>query len=85
MTSNYHTGAVRRGERHPVHAFLEAGVPVSLCCDNSTVSRTSQHLESLWAAAELGVEQVERIHREARAHTFIRPDAALLEARRPRP
>jgi adenosine deaminase len=25
LSSNYHTGAVRRGARHPLHAFLEAG------------------------------------------------------------
>jgi len=85
LTSNYHTGAVKRDERHPIHAFLEAGVPVALCCDNSTVSRTSQHLESLRAAEELGIEQVEGIHHEAQNHTFIRPERALVEARRPRP
>jgi len=85
LTSNYHTGAVKRGERHPIHAFLEAGVPVALCCDNSTVSRTSQHLEGLRAAEELGVATVERIHREALSHTFIRPEESLVEARRPRP
>ena len=39
LSSNYHTGAVRRGTRHPLHAFLEAGVPVALCSDNSTVSK----------------------------------------------
>jgi len=77
LSSNYHTGAVGRGQRHPVHAFLEAGVPVALCCDNSTVSRTGAIRESRIAAAELGVDAVERIHREAAAHTFIRPDTAL--------
>src|SRR5512143_31332 len=35
LSSNYHTGAVKSGERHPLHAFLEKGVPVALCCDNS--------------------------------------------------
>jgi adenosine deaminase len=77
LSSNYHTGAVKRGERHPLHALLEAGVPVALCCDNSTVSRTSALDESLLAAAELGVEAVEAIHRGAQRHTFIRPETAL--------
>jgi adenosine deaminase len=77
LSSNYHTGAVRRGERHPVHAFLEAGVPVALCCDNSTVSRTGALTESRLAAAELGVDAVELIHRQAEARTFIRPETAL--------
>jgi adenosine deaminase len=77
LSSNYHTGAVREGERHPLHAFLEAGVPVALCCDNSTVSRTSALNESLLAAAQVGVDAVERIHREAEAHTFIKPETSL--------
>jgi adenosine deaminase len=77
LSSNYHTGAVKGGERHPLHAFLEAGVPVALCCDNSTVSRTSAVNESLLAAAQVGVGVVERIHREAEAHTFIKPETSL--------
>jgi len=81
LSSNYHTGAVRRTERHPFAAFLEAGVPVSLCCDNSTVSRTDSTKESLLAVAQVGVETVASIHRDAESHSFIRPEAAL----RPRP
>jgi len=77
LSSNYHTGAVRRGERHPLHAFLDAGVPVALCCDNSTVSRTTLLQESLLAASELGLSAVESIHDSARTHTFIRPETAL--------
>ncbi|MGE5126769.1 MAG: adenosine deaminase family protein [Betaproteobacteria bacterium] len=77
LSSNYHTGAVRRDERHPLHAFLEAGVPVALCCDNSTVSHTSALEESVLAAALLGVDVVEAIHRDALQHSFIRPETAL--------
>lgn len=77
LSSNYHTGAVKRGARHPLHAFLEAGVPVALCCDNSTVSRTDALRESCLAAAQVGVDTVERIHRAADAHTFIKPETAL--------
>lgn len=77
LSSNYHTGAVARGARHPLHAFLEAGVPVALCCDNSTVSRTDAVRESLLAASQVGVDAVEAIHRAADAHTFIRPETAL--------
>jgi adenosine deaminase len=78
LSSNVHTGAVKRGEPHPIGAFLEAGVPVAICCDNSTVSRTDQSVESLLAAAQLGVEAVEAIHRAAEGFTFIS------EAQRPR-
>ncbi len=80
VTSNYHTGAVAKGVRHPLHAFLEAGVPVALCCDNTTVSRTDQMKESLRVAAEVGIDAVERIHREAEAYSFIRPERALKES-----
>jgi adenosine deaminase len=77
LSSNYGSGSVKRGTRHPVHAFLEAGVPVAICCDNTTVSRTDQTQETLQLARELGLPAVERIHREAQAYTFIRPETAL--------
>ena len=77
LSSNYGSGSVKRGTQHPVHAFLEAGVPVAICCDNTTVSRTDQTQETLQLARELGLPAVERIHREAQAYTFIRPETAL--------
>lgn len=77
LSSNYHTGAVARSARHPIHAFLEAGVPVALCCDNSTVSRTDPVKEAVLAAEQVGVEAVEAAHRQAGAFTFIRPETAL--------
>jgi adenosine deaminase len=79
LSSNEHTGAVKRGARHPIHAFLEAGVPVAICCDNTTVSRTNQVVESARAARAIGLEAVEHIHAQADAHTFIRPETALKE------
>jgi adenosine deaminase len=77
VTSNYHTGAVRAGTRHPLHVFLEAGVTVAICCDNTTVSRTNQTQETLRVAEHVGYDTVEAIHREAAQHTFIRPERAL--------
>jgi adenosine deaminase len=77
LSSNYHTGSVAPEAPHPVHAFLEAGVPVALCCDNSTVSRTNAFEEALLAAGQLGTAAVEAIHDAARQHTFIRPETAL--------
>ena len=52
-------------------------MPVAICCDNSTVSRTDQVRESLHAAEQVGLEAVEQVHRAAAAYTFIRPEAAL--------
>ena len=77
LSSNYHTGAVKRGAPHPIRAFLEAGVPVAICCDNSTVSRTDASQESLRAAEQVGLEAVEEIHRGAGAFSFIKPEVAL--------
>jgi adenosine deaminase len=80
LSSNYHTGAIRRGAPHPIQRFLEAGVPVAICCDNTTVSRTDQVQESLQVAAQIGVDAAEAVHRAAAAHTFIRPELALKDA-----
>jgi len=77
LSSNYDTGAVKRGAPHPIRAFLEAGVPVAICCDNSTVSRTDALRESLLAAAQVGTDAVLTIHRTADSYSFIRPESAL--------
>jgi adenosine deaminase len=77
LSSNYHTGAIARGAPHPIRRFLDAGVPVAICCDNTTVSRTDQLRESLKAAEQVGVDAVEEAHRRAAEHTFIRPELAL--------
>lgn len=70
-TSNYQTGAVARGDEHPIFEFLEQGIPVSICTDNTTVSRTSHSQESAFVAARVGVAAVREIHRESAKHTFI--------------
>jgi len=77
LSSNYHTGAVKKGAPHPIQVLLEAGVPVSICCDNTTVSRTDLVRESVLAAEQVGLPAVESIHRAADAHTFIRPETSL--------
>jgi adenosine deaminase len=79
LSSNAHTGAVAKGASHPLPAFLEAGVPVALCCDNSTVSRTDANAESLKAAGIVGFDEVERIHGAASAFSFIRPETSLVQ------
>ena len=69
--SNYHTGAVRAGAPTP-STLLEAGVPVAICCDNTTVSRTDLVRESMLAAEQVGLPAVEAIHRAAGRYPFIR-------------
>jgi adenosine deaminase len=70
-SSNYQTGAVARGERHPIFTFLEYGIPVALCTDNTTVSATSQNRESALFLKELGLDTIKEIHRSAVDHSFI--------------
>ncbi len=73
-TSNYHTGAVPRGAPHPIVAFLDAGVPVALCTDNTTVSCTDQDREASFILPQLGrggLAVLRRIHRDAAEYTFI--------------
>jgi adenosine deaminase len=72
ITSNYQTGAARRGEPHPIHAFLDHGVPVAVCTDNTTVSDTDQIRENRWLTDRLSLAEIAALHREAARHSFIR-------------
>ena len=83
LTSNYQTGAARRGEPHPVFTFLEHGVPVAICTDNTTVSDTDQTRENRLLLERLRLRDVEAIHRQAAEHSFIRSMPRLLERRGP--
>ncbi|HXV74903.1 MAG TPA: adenosine deaminase [Candidatus Polarisedimenticolaceae bacterium] len=71
-TSNYQTGAVEPGRPHPILRFLERGIPVAVCTDNTTVSATDQNRENGLLLADLGLEQLARIHRDAADYSFIR-------------
>ncbi|GAB4222485.1 MAG: adenosine deaminase [Acidobacteriota bacterium] len=74
LTSNYQTGAVARDAPHPILAFLEAGVPVAICTDNTTVSDTDQDRETARVAELLGasgLETVRTIHEQAAHRSFI--------------
>jgi adenosine deaminase len=82
LTSNYQTGAVARSEKHPLLHFLEAGVPVAICTDNTTVSRTNQTEENLLVLEELPEEILVQVHRESEGMSFIRSAGALGESTR---
>jgi adenosine deaminase len=83
LTSNFQTGAARRGEPHPILRFLEAGVPVAVCTDNTTVSSTDQTRENTILGADLPPREISEIHRAAVSHSFIR--GADLKPSRVRP
>lgn len=70
-TSNYQTGAVKVGDPHPILTFLEAGIPVSICTDNTTVSATSQNQENQKLLPWLNAAELSQIHEESKKHSFI--------------
>jgi adenosine deaminase len=72
LTSNYQTGAVKRGTPHPIYTFLEHGVPVAVCTDNTTVSGTDQTRENNLLLDRLTLKEIHAIHREAAGYSFIR-------------
>ena len=84
LTSNYQTGAAARGTPHPIHTFLDRGIPVAVCTDNTTVSGTDQTRENRLLLDRLTVKEIEAIHREGANHSFIRRAPLLAErGRRP--
>ncbi len=82
LTSNYQTGAVARGTPHPIFAFLEHGVPVAVCTDNTTVSDTDQTRENRLLLERLGLAEIAAIHRRAADHSFVRRAPFLAERSR---
>lgn len=75
ITSNYQTGAVPHGREHPIFTFLEYGIPVAICTDNTTVSATHQTQENHLLTPRLSPKQLAEIHHQARSHSFIKPTA----------
>jgi len=73
ITSNYHTGAVKKNDRHPIFKFLEFGIPVSICTDNPTVSNTNQNKEcQILIDSGLNDYDIKQIHSVAETYTFIK-------------
>jgi adenosine deaminase len=83
ITSNFQTGAVRAGEVHPIFTFLEHGIPVAVCTDNTTVSGTDQTQENRLLLDRLSARDVAAIHRRAAKYSFIRRMPMFLERRGP--
>ena len=71
LTSNYQTGAVKRGQPHPIYTFLENDIPVAICTDNTTVSATDQNTENRLLLERLSVREIAAIHRRAAEHSFV--------------
>jgi adenosine deaminase len=82
LTSNYQTGAVKRGTPHPIHTFLERGIPVAVCTDNTTVSGTDQTRENRLLLDRLTLKEIEVVHRDAANYSFIRKAPFFVERAR---
>jgi adenosine deaminase len=59
LSSNQQTGAIARLEDHPLPRFLEAGMKVGLCTDNTTVSATSLTREYALAMETFGLSEAD--------------------------
>ena len=77
LTSNYQTGAVAPEAKHPIVDFVEKGVPVAICTDNTTVSGTDQTKETELLRRYFSLKDIARIHAQAREYSYI--------VKRPRP
>ena len=77
LTSNYQTGAVAPEAKHPIVDFVEKGVPVAICTDNTTVSGTDQTKETALLRNYFSLKDIARIHARAREYSYI--------LKRPRP
>ena len=82
LTSNYQTGAVAHGSPHPVYEFLERGIPVAICTDNTTVSATDQVRENRRLLERLSLAELEALHRRAREFSFVRATERFPQASR---
>jgi adenosine deaminase len=64
-----------RGNRHPLRAYLEAGVPVALATDDEGVTRTTLSREFQRAVEEHGLDYwaIRRMARNSLEHSFADP------------
>jgi adenosine deaminase len=70
VSSNYHTGAVKKGIVHPIKEFLEHLMPVSICTDNPTISKTDI-LRECRIVNDLCGQVSDHIMNRAQNYTFI--------------
>jgi len=66
------------GSSPPIHTFLEHGIPVAVCTDNTTVSDTDQNRENGRLTEKIDVAALHEIHRAAAEYSFLRRGAHFL-------
>ena len=73
-TSNWHTGIIESHSAHPIKHWLELGVAVAICTDNTLFSNVDLPTE-LWRTSQstgLSDEEVAVIHQAAHQARFLR-------------
>lgn len=72
LSSNHSILGIK-GKDHPLHLYLDAGVPVTLATDDEGVSRSNLTMEYIRAAQEqqLSYNQLKMIAKNALAYSFL--------------
>jgi adenosine deaminase len=55
ITSNWHTGAIKHPSKHPIKLWMEKGVKVAICADNTLLSDTVLPIEYTRANHQCGL------------------------------
>lgn len=73
-----------RGKEHPLHAYMEHGVPVALATDDEGVARSEMTLEYRKAVQEqgLGYVQLKTMARNSLEHAFLEGESLWRDPRR---
>lgn len=72
ITSNWHVGAIPEPEAHPIARWVQAGVAVCVCTDNTLLSQTDSQAEHALARRLLGEEGFARVRDAGRGARFGR-------------
>ena len=72
-TSNWQVGILSSPAAHPVHTWLERGLRVAICTDNTMLSQTSLPEELRRIGAPLDSEAARQLTQMAREAAFSRP------------
>ncbi|HCH63800.1 MAG TPA: hypothetical protein DFR83_13425 [Deltaproteobacteria bacterium] len=74
-TSNWHVGLLDAPDEHPLARWLEVGLSVAVCTDNTLMSAVDLPVELARIGAEPGTEPWDRLQAGARRGWFLRGPA----------
>ena len=73
VTSNLHTGVIKHFEEHPIAHWIDRGIAVSICTDNTLLSHVNSPQEYARVRQIPGMSDshMEFIHNQTPKHTFF--------------